>query len=372
MKVHEVDNSAKGIGEVITWQYDKAYNLLMLFMVMNSYYNAAVADFWNSWKGDILGLDTCNEFGAALWGAFLGVSRPTITTSGNEGSVRRPINLYTYRLLLKAAFCFMNSSSTLRDIERYLDILFCVKPDSMPYSQYKRFVDVYDKGDMAIEYKINKAIAQYGDPDQTYLFEQCGDEVLLYPLGIRRNRGCVDMSFGFRGQDAIDTRDFLYSVPNGWNLQPLQNVTIRTGDIIAPDYTRAYSISEPNESDGSLGHPTLYRYIGNDVSIRTFDSVHTIKPYLTPVLWSGVGEDMKNSIDFRLRGGLCEGNVPEYQVGREYKRGESFSYGGRNYVCMSDISAEQNNSFSRVNVASCYMSVGISRTTQERGIYLSN
>jgi len=255
MTIHTIDNSADDLKKVVLWQYDKAYRLLTVLHMMKTYYEAAVASFWSNWANDVLNIDTCTDFGATLWGFLLGVKRPEIGEPGIGGLSYRTINLATYRKLLKAAFFFLKSTSSMTDLvgyrfgdkecqQGYLQILFTpmtasdiaqlfkvgnaysegdiVKLDDAYYycattcsaedntswdavkEKFKSYcgVTLIDNLDMSLTYEKTEFFDNM-DYDQQALYDQLGESFLLYPLGIRYNNKMGNAYFGLVDQKSV-------------------------------------------------------------------------------------------------------------------------------------------------------------------------
>ena len=121
MTNHEIDNSLKNLGKTVLWQYDKATRLLAIMKHMQVLYHCAVEQFWDFWNRKILSIDSCGEFGATIWGIFLGIRRPIVVSEdGDEHTVAVSV----YRKILKGAFFLMKSGCDFSSICKYVEYVY--------------------------------------------------------------------------------------------------------------------------------------------------------------------------------------------------------------------------------------------------------
>lgn len=330
MTNHVIDNSSRDLKKTILWQYDNAYNLIRLFMALNDYYTAAVDRFWTAWRDDVLGIDTCNDFGAAMWGAIIGAKRPIIYgPNENNAMVNRPVDLSTYRNIIKATFFFLNSTSSIADIMRYVEILF-----TPSWEGAKCGVVVTTNNELDLTYEKSEFYDEM-PYDLKAVYEQLGDDYLVYPLGIRKNTAVNATIFGFKGQERL-------------------NPTAPPIGYIGGYYKNFDTESTFEKNDSVLyEHPTRgpLLYVCREDFDKAEDGVETFEDaekYLTAYLDSATSRFgaewlARNVLKLRVYGGFCgTGDGDEYEVAMPYAAGDSVFHDGREYVCMADISAAEN------------------------------
>lgn len=316
MTNHTIDNSARDLGKVVLWQYDKAYNLLLVLDILRLYYDAAIKSFWDRWPVEVLDVRSCTEFGAMVWGSILGIRRPTIKDTST--GAYRAINLETYRRLLRASFYGFKANCSHYDILQYMKILFSASDDDSVCG-----VSLYDHADMSITYEPNEHYNEM-DADQRAIFEQLGDEYLIYPLGIKQNTAVENFVFGLKGADK-DSPVMEFS----------EGESFEAGDIV----------SHRDEEKGIL----LYR------CVRSFSDLEwdEAKQFVTPVLNSNV----------RLYGGFSHDiDVESYKQFVAYQKGAFVSHDGSVYLCTDSVPEDANTDWQTVkyNFSETYRNVTLS------------
>ena len=180
MKVYTPSNSSD-LERAILWQYENADRLNALIQNQQAFYDENVTAFWDDYRDSIFDLDTADAFGLTVWGAILGVERPSYLVLG----VPTTFSDDQYRALLKARIMLTDMTGSMKDINGYIAYLFPDKP-----------ISVYDNLDMTVSYYF----------DFTPTAEESAliaiDGVLPRPAGVESISliTAVSETFGFAGQ----------------------------------------------------------------------------------------------------------------------------------------------------------------------------
>jgi len=129
----------------ILWQYDNAPNLKSLLTQKQDWYDETYEVFWQDWFNDVFNLQTCNDFGAAVWSIILGIpfvvqmvedkSRPSFGYGvyhrnyfdgnyANGTMVEVPLNIEQKRLVLRMRYYQLVSRGTVPETNRFLKSVF--------------------------------------------------------------------------------------------------------------------------------------------------------------------------------------------------------------------------------------------------------
>ena len=164
------------------WQYEVGSQLKKIIQDKQSFLKKNAEDFWNNWIKDVFNIDTANTFGLSVWGAFLGVGRP----SYEDGGVIIDFNDEQYRRVLKGRVMLMMSNGSVSSINKYLNYLFPNKPVFC--------IDYYD---------MSMNIVFYYTPTAEEMAVIQMDGFLPRPAGVKVNYVIVppDEVFGFDGQE---------------------------------------------------------------------------------------------------------------------------------------------------------------------------
>lgn len=366
MKIHDIDNSLNNLGKTVLWQYDKAIRLLSVMKHMQVLYHCAVEQFWQFWMEKVLAIDTCGALGCSVWGIFLGVPRPTVR---DENGKDRLIVTSVYRRILKGAFYLMKASSSFNDILGYLEIVFGVGGDEN-LSKWSGYVseygwttnidelnDVYKSGiaygkgdifsyDMMGEgilrnWKCTRdisvgentsfdAIADYvvatneptngvGD-DETLLLKLYDPEGICRKIGGAPNNSLsitVEYEFGETTIRAVATR------------RRKCGVTLKDNNDLSMDYGKSEYYDEMHRDQKALFEQRLSEFCPFPLGIKTNIPVGR---------WT-FGFAGQSSIMYEPNRGFSKGQIIGYA---------SDAYSCCNYVCIEDISADENTSFEAI------------------------
>ena len=314
------DNSANDIKKVVLWQYDNAYRLLTLLHVMKSYYDVSVKQFWDAWINDVLNIDTCNDYGAAIWGLVLGVERPRVDDSSSGVTENRVVGIKMYRKILKAAFLFYKQNCSMLDISEYIKLLFTVEGTD------KCGIKLIDNQDMSIVYEKSADYNQM-DIDQQLVFEQLQEQFIPYPLGIRFNDQLGAVYFGCCTQMVASYKQY----------SPGK-------ELLATELYYHY------EEKSSLG---LYK---PKVDI---DREHNTS-------WEAVSDKMimLTKEEAQIHGSFSEKSAQPYETGVAYAVGETAFRANEIYICTQNITAGQNRSWESVKnwFTECFVNIVFART----------
>ncbi len=374
MKIHEIDNSLNNLGKTVLWQYDRAVRLLSVMKHMQVLYHCAVEQFWQFWTEKVLAIDTCGAFGCSVWGIFLGVPRPTVK---DEDGKDRLIVTSVYRRILKGAFYLMKTSSSFDDILGYLEIVFGVGGEenlskwSVYVSEYGWTTNIDELNDV---YKSGIAYAK-GD---IFSYDRLEE-------GILRNWKC--------------TRDI--SKAENTSFDAIADYVVSTNEPtngVADDETLLLKLYDPEgicrkiggAPNNSLSITVEYEF--GETTIRAVatrrrkcgvmltDNEDLSMEYGKSAYYDEMHRDQKLLFEQRLSD-FCpfplgiKSNIPvgrwvfgfngqdfiRYEPNKAFEKGQVFGhvltdYSCCNYVCLEDITSEENTSFEAIegNVQKTY------------------
>lgn len=179
-----IDNSAsEAFGRVITWQYDKAENLVDLVASFKSFFDNSTKLLWDKIASEI-NVDDATDFGLSILGSLIGCNRP-------DG-----ISTELFRKFIKAKFRLAMSNYSIAALNEYLATVF------------DGAVSVSDKGSMlpsetgynpmTINWVIDEdAISE----EAAALIESDPDFCFSFPAGVRDGTTVEHVIFGFTGQE---------------------------------------------------------------------------------------------------------------------------------------------------------------------------
>ena len=188
MNTHTNDNSSSAeLDKCITWQYDKATNLVAFIGMLGDFFAQSTESLWDSWKAKVNDIGTADDFGLSVWGKILNCRRPIINIGGND------VNLGTekYRAVLKARAQLLASHGTVPDYKAYIETAF----DG-------HFI-VQDGNDMGITFVATNDATD----EEVALADQFPDIAFLFPCGVRSSSVTDPASIGFKGQQTNDPDD---------------------------------------------------------------------------------------------------------------------------------------------------------------------
>ena len=188
MNTHTNDNSSSAeLDKCITWQYDKATNLVAFIGMLGDFFAQSTESLWDSWKAKVNDIETADDFGLSVWGKILNCRRPIINIGGND------VNLGTekYRAVLKARAQLLASHGTVPDYKAYIETAF----DG-------HFI-IQDGNDMGIAFIATDDATD----EEVALANQFPDIAFLFPCGVRSSSVTAPASIGFNGQQTNDPDD---------------------------------------------------------------------------------------------------------------------------------------------------------------------
>lgn len=151
-RIQELDYSVNLL-RAILWQYEDADVLQSLLKQKQAWYDRTQTKFWDDWYRDVFNLETCNDFGLAVWAIILDMPlyygtrgsgprgvwgfeefnynhtpiRPPLNIGYNFGrDADGAINLNTFqrRLVLKLRYYQITSKGTVPEINFVLNQVF--------------------------------------------------------------------------------------------------------------------------------------------------------------------------------------------------------------------------------------------------------
>ena len=94
----------------ILWEYNTALNLQDILEAKQSWYNVNQTAFWTNWITDVFDLQTCNDFGCAVWAIILGIPIGIVTAPIVNG--QQPWGFDTTNLTNFNGFNFTSTTIT--------------------------------------------------------------------------------------------------------------------------------------------------------------------------------------------------------------------------------------------------------------------
>jgi hypothetical protein len=94
----------------ILWEYNTALNLQGILEAKQSWYNVNQTAFWTNWITDVFDLQTCNDFGCAVWAIILGIPIGIVTAPIVNG--QQPWGFDTTNLTNFNGFNFTSTTIT--------------------------------------------------------------------------------------------------------------------------------------------------------------------------------------------------------------------------------------------------------------------
>lgn len=164
----------------ILWQYDKATNLLRLFLVFNTITSVSTDTFWQKFLTDVLNVDSAtgdpsddSPFdGLETLGRIIGVQRPSCVPGLSTGDASDEF----YRRILKGHLFLSFADASSASISKYLVMLFGAK----------RQIDLGDEnpsvGDSVvvggITYTFISSNGEYGEVNEVKIGDDTGATAL--------------------------------------------------------------------------------------------------------------------------------------------------------------------------------------------------
>lgn len=223
-----IDNSAdEQFGNVILWQYDKAYNLVALVNEIKTFFNSTTKNIWDTYALE-LNINTSTEYGLSILGTLLGIQRPQFTTTAqgenesDEDYAERIAQFNAdcnelYANILRAKFRLMMSNRTVADINQYLYTIFggavYVKDNGALLSTATDYAPMTIwwmlDGDTPVKLPNTSAVngSSLLSAIQKQLLNNYPDLVFDYPAAVRDGSVLEHIIFGFDGQQPDESTD---------------------------------------------------------------------------------------------------------------------------------------------------------------------
>ena len=192
------------LSKVILWQYNDAEKLKTIVKNQQQFMDINVDLFFEYLKQNVFNLVNADDIGLSVWGALLGVPRPTY----DDGGVIKTFTDEQYKLLLRARIYLLTFDGSAKAVNEFFHMLF---PDLT--------VIVRDNLDMTVDIQILQDVS----PDVAVLFQSPFVETFLpRPSGVKYNVqiGNIDYTeiFGFEGMED-EHGDSVAGFDNGTFLQ---------------------------------------------------------------------------------------------------------------------------------------------------------
>lgn len=185
-----IDNSAdEAFGRVITWQYDKAENLVDLVSSFKSFFDNSTKYLWDKMATEV-NVDNATDFGLSILGSLIGCTRP-------DG-----ISTDLFRKFIKAKFKLAMSNYSIEALNEYLATVF----DGAVSVSCKGSMLPDDDGynPMTINWVINENTIS---EEAAELIKKYPDFCFSFPAGVRDGSVVEHIIFGFEGQEKVAVTD---------------------------------------------------------------------------------------------------------------------------------------------------------------------
>ena len=175
------------LSKVVLWQYDEAEKIKTIVKNQQNFMDINVEGFFEYLKQNVFNLANADSIGLSIWGALLGVPRPTYV----DGGETKTFTDEQYKLLLRARIYLLTFDGSARAVNEFFYMLF---PELT--------VTVRDNLDMTVDIQILQDVSE----DVAVLFRNPFVETFLpRPSGVKYNVqiGNIDYTevFGFEGME---------------------------------------------------------------------------------------------------------------------------------------------------------------------------
>ena len=192
MKVASIDNSASAdIDRVITWQFDKATNLIGVLSLFKDFFKQSTQDAWDlaGKRLDITKIDNADDFTLSIWGKLLGIPRPLIRSDEDDPSTAEPMSSALYRKILIARFRLANTNASVQAYRDFVSYIF---------GNTVAFIDGEDE---SISFVFQKTTNLTDDEkEMRNAIQQVPDAIFAYPAGVKSSDQDNGPVFGFAEQ----------------------------------------------------------------------------------------------------------------------------------------------------------------------------
>ena len=191
MTNYAIDNSDRGdIDRTILWQYDNATHLIGVINIFKEFFEQAARDFWNSFakKVNLADENEIDDYGLAIWGKILNVSRIIPTSNGLI-----ELSSGLYRKILAAKFKLATENASLDAYSGYIYAIFGEK------------VKLVDNGTMSLTVEVNENEDELTDEEQALVDNP--QIWMIYPAGVESSEHSDSPMFGLDGQQPEETDD---------------------------------------------------------------------------------------------------------------------------------------------------------------------
>ena len=189
MTNHLIANDAdEQFGRTITWQYDKAENLISFLQSLKSFYDNSTKYLWDKYAEE-LNVDNATDYGLALLGSLIGCIRP-------DG-----ISTELFRKFIKAKFKIAMSNYSIADINEYLHTIFGDAAHIVDYGSVADSDSSYNP--MTIHFVVDGTL----DTELQELVNSNPSFCFVYPAAVYDGTKMEHIIFGFEGQEPAVSTD---------------------------------------------------------------------------------------------------------------------------------------------------------------------
>ena len=191
MTNYAIDNSDRGdIDRTILWQYDNAAHLIGVINIFKDFFEQAARNFWDGFakKINLADENEVDDYGLAIWGKILNVSRIIPTSNGLI-----ELSSGLYRKILAAKFKLATEKASLEAYSDYIYAIFGGK------------VKLVDDGTMSLTIEVNENAGELTDEEQALIDNP--QIWMIYPAGVESSEHSDSPMFGLDGQQPDETSD---------------------------------------------------------------------------------------------------------------------------------------------------------------------
>lgn len=204
----EASNSVeKDLKSVILWQYDQSEHLVGIVEMLQEFFRASTEGLWDKLSSESsivayngseeVAPEEVSDFALSVFGKKFSFDRPSLNYGTAVSPDMRPMSSELYRRILVARMRLLRSNAS---IDAYLAFTKYIFGEN---------VDITTTEDMGI------GLHWWEDADDTkpdilemkLAFEQCIDDIMIYPTGVKSSVPSDSAVFGFDGQSPVSAGD---------------------------------------------------------------------------------------------------------------------------------------------------------------------
>ena len=108
------------LSKVVLWQYDEAEKIKTIVKNQQNFMDTNIEGFFEYLKQNVFNLANADSIGLSIWGALLGVPRPTYV----DGGETKTFTDEQYKLLLRARIYLLTFDGSARAVNEFFYMLF--------------------------------------------------------------------------------------------------------------------------------------------------------------------------------------------------------------------------------------------------------